>query len=445
MRESSQNMWRRATGYRGAGDYISYGGGGGGGTTWNLPFANGFFGSGNNTSANIQGLGDYGGSAGGNQIMEGGDVPMTVNAGDNLSGDIYFSHREFVGNVSVSATNASGTAATVPSQFKLADYPINAAYADTFPWLSQIAQNFSLYKLQGCIFEYKPTSGEFAATGSAALGKVIMGTNYDPTAPPFFSSREMENYDYAKACKPSESMLHGIETAPQQAATMMLYTRTGETSKNKIFTDVGLFQIATEGIPLTVPANSTSTATIGELWVAYRVKLSRSKIFEALGEAGGYNNWFTIQTVSTTPWTQITPYVNNNDDITATNVVGSPTKIQFTFPSGRTSGAYMLIVNSYLTTTGSTGTFTVVPADQVGTTQWLTVSSTQFTAGVSSGWSATDSSGHYECGINITNKDTTTAPSFVLTLVTGGGANLPITHRIYMIEVPHKTATSPPV
>lgn len=222
---------------------------------------------------NYKGRGDYGGDAGGNQIMAGStDTPMTVNASDDLSGDIYFSHREFLGNV-----RATGGVGNI-SPFEIVKYPLNPGLLTTFPWLSQIANQFELYELHGCIFEYRPTSGELGATGSNSLGKIVMATNYDPDAPDFATSVQMENYDYANACKPSERMVHGIETADKQRATKMLYVRSGASSKDKLFTDLGNFFIATEGLPIT----SGTTANVGELWVSYRVKLSRAQLFTSL-------------------------------------------------------------------------------------------------------------------------------------------------------------------
>jgi len=101
----------------------------------------------------------------------------------------------------------------------------------------------------------------------------------------------MENYDYATACKPSEHMLHGVETKVQQRAVNMLYVRTGATSKDEILTDLGDFQLATEGIPVTIPGHATNTSVvtatvpIGELWVAYKVKLSRANLYATINNA----------------------------------------------------------------------------------------------------------------------------------------------------------------
>lgn len=243
------------------------------------------------STKNYKGRGDYGGSAGGNQIMGNvTDAPMTVNSDENnLTGDVYFSHREFLGNIFV--TGGAGNL----SPFAITQYPLNAGLPQTFPWLSQIAQNFTLYELQGCIFEFRPTAGELGMTGTNALGKVVMATQYDPDAPAFTSTIQMENYDYANACKPSEHMAHGIETADKQRATQMLYIRTGATSKDKIFTDFGIFQIATEGLPCT----AGTTANIGELWVSYRVKLSRAQLYGSqLGSNIGFDNHLAVSSAA---------------------------------------------------------------------------------------------------------------------------------------------------
>lgn len=231
---------------------------------------------------NYKGAGDYhdaGSNAApvSNQIISGGGG-ITVNASDDKTGDIYLSHREFLGNVQAQAAIPGGATGAL-SSFNVVSYAINPGLHTTFPWLSQVACNFTMYELIGCIFEYKPTSGEFGTTGQNALGKVVMATQYDPDAAPFVNSVQMENYDYSDVCKPAEHMIHGVETAAGQRATKMMYVRTGTSVKDKVFTDVGTFQIATENVPVSGAAGTTVTSNIGELWVTYRVKLSRAQLF----------------------------------------------------------------------------------------------------------------------------------------------------------------------
>lgn len=246
-----------------------------------------------------RGLGDYeGGTAGeaapvttygpavDNQLISGGNAPISVNASDDLTGDITFSHTEFVTNIVATTTG-----------FQNRSFAINPGLNGTFPFLSQLARNFTLYDLEGLIFEYRPTSGEMGVS-SNALGKVIMATNYDPDSPAFTTSRIMENYDYAVASKPSLTARHGVETANGQQALDMMYIRQGDQTRDKIFTDLGTFQIATEGLP--------QTGQVGELWVTYTCRLSRSKIntegvtnayfqFTSVGANSVFNQHETLQ------------------------------------------------------------------------------------------------------------------------------------------------------
>ena len=225
--------------------------------------------------SSIKGRGDYQV----NQIIKGGSKrPLTFASAKNLSGDVYITHREFVQNVTVQPP-VGGTGGSTP--FTISTVQLNPGLVASFPFLSQIAQAFTLYEFLGLVFEYKPTSGEYGSSSSNQLGKVIMATNYDPDAPAFTNSVSMENYDYANSSKPSVGLLHGVESKHSTRATNVLYTRSGTSAKDKIFTDVGTFYIATEGIQFANSQNATA-AIVGELWVSYKVKFSRANVGTAI-------------------------------------------------------------------------------------------------------------------------------------------------------------------
>lgn len=261
-----QAMARRAIGFKGEGAYfganpdVASGLRSGGewlGSMTGIPGAGALGRWGAGQASKWLGFGEYT-----NQIADGAsNMNIEVNP-MNAEGDVYMSHTEYLGNVTVTGTNGS------PSTFQQVVYELNPGLPSSFPFLSQIAQNFKLYDMQGLMFHYKPNSGEGS---SNQLGKVVMCTQYDPAAPAYASTVEMQNYDYAQSSKPSLPMIHGVETAHRQAVVNMQYVRTGSTTRDKTLTDVGRFVIATEGIPMT-----GSSMIIGELWVAYRVKLSRA-------------------------------------------------------------------------------------------------------------------------------------------------------------------------
>ncbi len=193
-----QQLARRADGYRGRGDYKSVwkdyrsyvpraiGAAAGLAATRSLTGAAAGWGHGANLSKNVLGWGDYGATVG-NEIMGGGAGPMSVNeAQGDMTGDVYINHREFVKDI-----YSSGIAGS--AGFKNEVFRINPgvpskseATAETkvntgaFPFLLQLAQNYTLFEFQGLIFEYRPMSGEMGSS-SNSLGTIIMATDYDAT------------------------------------------------------------------------------------------------------------------------------------------------------------------------------------------------------------------------------------------------------------------------
>jgi hypothetical protein len=384
-------------------------------------------------AANYLGWGDYG-PVSTNAIMDSGhgsNQQISVNK-DDLSGDVIFSHTEFVQNVTVTTTGATST-----SPFQLVSFPINAALASTFPFLSQIAANFTLYEFEGLMFQYKPTSGEFGASGSNSLGKVIFATNYDPDAIAFTSSQQMENYDYANSTKPSCGMVHGVETKPSQRSVIQLYSRTGVSPKDKVFTDLGLFQVATEGIN----ASAAGTQVIGELWVTYKCRLSRKNLQVAIGT----NIDWTAQNMiyqSANLWnaggslpnngqgSSLTPYQST---WTATNpgaqggfVALNANSIQFFFPQTIVQGTYMVSAETLVT--ASATQFWLITSPQN-----CTVRSPYNTTLATVNGTATNGTLVLNQLVNV-NAPGSTQASFIIAVNNAWAANNPINVQITLVN-----------
>lgn len=276
-----------------------------------------------NRVATAIGMGDYDMSS--NQIVSAGSHNPQQNihhmtSADDLSGDIIYSNTEFVKNVYATITSGA-------SPFNIESFALNPGLEKTFPFLSQIAQNFELFEFVGLMFQYKPTSGEFGSNNSNALGKVVLATNYDPDAPEFKNSIIMENYDYACSTKPSSGCIHGVECAPSQRSTTQMYTRGGVSTKDKVFTDLGSFQIATEGVPSSV----AQTVLVGELWVTYTVKLSRAKLYSAIGSSIEFYNARVPTGANTFNLGSVTLNAQNSLSVVMTEVLGAPAELNLRF------------------------------------------------------------------------------------------------------------------
>lgn len=172
-------------------------------------------------------------------------------------------HREYLGDLSGS------------TGFSITSYPINPGQATTFPWLSTVAQSYERYKIHGMVFEFRTTSSEYN-TSTAALGSVIMATDYNVLNTTFTSKQNMENFEGAMSAKPSISMLHGVE-CQRTATTDELFVRTGavQSSADQRLYDLGQFEIATTGM--------SGAYVIGELWVTYCVEFMTPKMLDQPG------------------------------------------------------------------------------------------------------------------------------------------------------------------
>lgn len=166
-------------------------------------------------------------------------------------------HREYIMDI-------TGTTA-----FTNTVLPLNPGDNQTFPWLSTIAASYSQYRFHGVVFEFKPLITDFVVGG--APGVLVMSTNYNADDPAFTSKRQAENSEFAVAIKPTEPLMHLIECDPKQTSINELYVRVGNnpTGVDKKTTDLGNFQIATQGNPVQL---------LGELWVTYCVEFFKPEL-----------------------------------------------------------------------------------------------------------------------------------------------------------------------
>lgn len=346
--DATQRLRRLAVGFRGSGDYSSrlaslgrwglrLGGAAAGYASGGIGGAIGGWRSGAAASG-LLGLGDYDqgvvtnnivNSGDGADLGPGGQTPLPVNP-INDTGDIFISHKEFIGNVMVSGTGGTN------SPFEIRTFELNPGLPATFPFLSALAENYTMYKFHGCVFTFK-TGCTDSSNLSISSGKVIMTTQYDPDAPAYTNSRQMENYELTCSSKPSLSLVHGIETGTMQTATNMLYVRTGAVNRDKIFTDYGLFQLATEGVPLS--GTGPQQQIIGELWVSYKVQLSRARLPDdsdpnSSPEAGRtWNAAFTIAD----QYTSISNGDTDDNNDLGVNASTANEKLVFQFPTTQPS------------------------------------------------------------------------------------------------------------
>lgn len=319
----------------------------------------------------ITGFGAY--KRGRRGINTGTQVPSVVNSKTGF----ILRHKEYIGDVPASQA------------FLLASLAINPGQGNTFPWLSQIAENFEEWVPRGITFMFKTTSSNavVSTAANAALGTVVMATEYNVANPVFGNKQQMENYEGAVSCDPSRSMLHLVESSKSQNPLGVYFVRTGAVpaGSDARFYDMGLFQIATTGM-------QTNGNLIGELWVSYEIELRKPRILtgQPLQNEPAVDH-FQIPTTGLTPSTPfstqtsalispttgsslgglvsggivpaasqpqggIIPVLDGNGN--ATGSFGASTANTYYFPPGITRGVFML---QYSATYGTAGTANWAP------------------------------------------------------------------------------------
>lgn len=273
----------------------------------------------------ITGFGDYNIEA--NSLVGASSPPEIVNS--SHAGGVILRHREFIGDVL--ATEA----------FTTESYDINPGLVGSFPWLSQIASSYELYRMRGLVYEFKSMASDavLSTATSSALGTVVMATQYNSLNSPFTSKIQMENHEFANSNKPSCSFFHPVECKRSLIPTSELYTRDGSVPDNadQRLYDLGKFTIATVG-------QQAASGVIGELWATYEVELYQQK----------YSSPFTIRSahVRNATCTAAAWLGAAHDFVQGSSLDISLTSNVISFPTSVKDGTYLLVL-SYVAAGGA--------------------------------------------------------------------------------------------
>lgn len=271
-----------------------------------------------------------------NTLINPGDTPpqFGTSTNDRIT---RVRHREYIADV-FSSTG-----------FSINGYYINPGLGSTFPWLSSVAGNYECYRIMGMLFEFKSMSSDALNSTNTALGSVIMATQYNAADASFVSKQQMENYEFAQSCKPSQCMLHYIECNKTMNPLSELYVRTGTvpSGQTQQVYDLGEFFVATTGM-------QAANVNLGELWVTYDIELFKPKLIQ--GQYGNEINYFhgyLNQPTTSDYFNGISKSPNSN-----LALITGPTTI--TFPSAIVTGSYQVTYSVH--GTGGSTTFPALTA-----------------------------------------------------------------------------------
>lgn len=236
--------------------------------------ANHFAGGGGYVAA---GSGEYDAAEGPptNSLVSGSNVSVPTMQGGDEIGSICVTHREYLGNITGSVL------------FENSAFELNPGLVSTFPWLSQIAQNYEEYSFEQLMFTYTSLLSE--STSSGVIGSIIMTTNYNAGQPDFTNTSDMLNNIGTISARPIDGpIIHGIECDDSKNVLSSYFVRAGSVPEGQDIKtyDVGRFQVATEGMPV-------NDQLQGQLWVSYQITLRKPKIYTAAGK-GLLNDFYKL-------------------------------------------------------------------------------------------------------------------------------------------------------
>lgn len=199
---------------------------------------------------------------------------MRVSGSNNETQSIVITHSEYLQDI-------YGPPSAL---FSSESWDLNPGLFENFPWLSQIAMNYEEYQFEQLLFHFKPTVDVTATNNSSgATGTIIMATNYNPEAPPFVNKETMMQYHGANSGRVVDRHTHGVECdprknsgSPRKFVRSLPVLQSGDASAY----DHGKFQLALVNLP-----SAFFNQAIGELWVTYKVRLMKPRLYSGVGGA----------------------------------------------------------------------------------------------------------------------------------------------------------------
>lgn len=268
------------------------------------------------------------------------EVPVVTSTGSS-DGAIIVKHKEYVSDIS-SATLGFGNQSFV----------INPGLEHTFPWLSQVAANFTEYTLRQCIFTYKSAIAPIGASITGQVGSIIMASQYNVSDEPFTSKQEMLLEAGSCADMVTRDMIFGIECDPSKlSGAPGKYIREAPVvvgSDIKSY-DHAILNVAVDSIPA-----GYLNQNVGELWVEYTVELRKPRLYTGHGDAISRDVWGQA---NPTGGLIVLPHTNQAAQSWSRPFIGSTTMVKA--QQNSIGGQLQNTTNTYLFPNGYSGNLVI--------------------------------------------------------------------------------------
>jgi len=207
-------------------------------------------------------------------------VPRFESTGDEL-GTIVVNHTEFITDIYGIPWDATTVPPSRTSDFQSFTLELNPGLSNTFPFLSQIAQNFEEFQFIQLVFEYHPKLSNNLTSNDGQTGTLLFHTDTNPNNKPKSSKQRLNQQFGTVDGRPIDFLDHGIECDPNKLpgdGHRFVRTEPITEGQDKLNYDHGLSQFAVCSTP-----QELSNEVLGELHVYYTVKLIKPRCYSLYG------------------------------------------------------------------------------------------------------------------------------------------------------------------
>lgn len=199
-----------------------------------------------------------------------GHVPASANFSRDNMGRIRLRKREFIKNVRCSGDD-----------FSIDSIICQPGLTEPFPYLSNIARNFTKYEPHGIVYEFVSLVSPYSSV--AQMGSIVMAFNTNQGDASYTNKAAMENTGGAISFRPDKNCVFGVECAEKLRPYKQYFVRSGSTDQTNTSEDFGRMYIAQSGLPSTYAKGDV----LGELWVTYDIEFDVPRM--PTDEAGYFN------------------------------------------------------------------------------------------------------------------------------------------------------------
>jgi hypothetical protein len=198
-----------------------------------------------------------------------------------------FKHRELFSTIYAPSSGAIGH-----NPFYLTSAAISPGNSGSFPYLSQIGQNFTKSRFTKLVFTYIPAISQMNLSG--LIGSLILGMQYDVTAPNFTSIREMMDYGDGSTSRMCDPVTFKVDVRRNSRVYDWYFTPSNIFQLKDVLYSIGNFQYAL------VDSQFNSGQTLGELFVDYEVEFTEPRLWSWLGRSAGFCGIYLDKTTTGT-------------------------------------------------------------------------------------------------------------------------------------------------